>query len=88
MCTNTIDGLYFSVPAAADGHLAEEAVPKEIGRLQRQVVSVTEENNLLRYKVELLLDMVSLWESHVVCPCMTMTAHVLHDGVRQSNVKF
>ena len=88
MCTNTIDGLYFSVPTAADGHLAEEAVPKEIGRLQRQVVSVTEENNLLRYKVELLLDMVSLWEPHVVCPCMTMTAHVLHDGVRQSNVKF
>ena len=52
-----------SVHTVADGgHLAEGDAPsKELGRLQRQVLSVTEENNLLKYKVELLLDMVSPW---------------------------
>lgn len=45
--------------AVADDHLAEDAPPKDHARLQRQVISLTEENNLLRYKVELLLDMVS-----------------------------
>lgn len=47
--------LFFTCPAGGHGGVGS----REVIRLQKQNLKLLEENNLLKYKVELLLDMLA-----------------------------
>ena len=50
------------------GALQGDVGSREVRHLQKQNLKLTEENNLLKYKVELLMDMVGC-----VCVCVFAT---------------
>ena len=60
MLAEIVDGTG-SVSGAA-GSASGAASSKEVGDLRREVTKLTEENNMLKYKMEVLIDMLAVAE--------------------------